>query len=126
MTTHVRPTTATVSPGRLRRTWPITFVVLGSIATGLVAALTLTLGVLPGATEAVVAGSLLIGFGIGWVTLDVVSARRTDQPQRWARVPAVAMATTGASLVALRPGDAAMTLLTWVWPPLLVALAVWT
>ena len=67
MTTHVRPTTATVPPGRLRRTWWIPFVVLGSIATGLVAALTLTLGVLPGATEAVVAGSLLIGFGIGWV-----------------------------------------------------------
>ena len=41
----------------------------------------------------------------------------TSQPQRWAVVPAVVMATTGAGLLAVTPGDATLTAAGWVWPP---------
>lgn len=102
-----------------------TRVVLGSLVVGALSALVLTLVVLPGATEAVVTGSLLLGFGVGWGTLAVASARRTSRPQRWARVPAVAMSATGAGLVALSPGDSSLSVLNWVWPPLMLALVAW-
>ena len=36
------------------------------------------------------------------------------------------MAATGAALMAFAPSDHTMTVLTWVWPPLALALAVWT
>ncbi len=36
------------------------------------------------------------------------------------------MTSTGAALMALAPSDHAMTVLTWVWPPLALALSVWT
>ncbi len=106
--------------------WSPTRVVLASLAVGILAAVVLTLVVVPGATEPVVTGSLLVGFGLGWAALAVLSARRTGTEQRWARVPAVAMAVTGAALVLLEPGEAALTALGWFWPPLLLALATWT
>jgi pimeloyl-ACP methyl ester carboxylesterase len=104
---------------------PGTRVVLGSMATGLTAATLLTLVVLPGATEGVTAGAALLGFGLGWAMLHVLAGRK-GHPQPWAVVPAVAMTSTGAALVALAPSDHTMTMLTWVWPPLGVALSVWT
>ena len=88
-------------------------------------ALALTAGVFPGATEAVVTGSLLIGFAVGWATLAFVSARRTSQPQRWAWVPAVAMSATGAALIAFPPDDSSLSALNWVWPPFMLALVAW-
>src|SRR3954447_8455501 len=69
--------------------------------------------------------ALLLGFGCGWALMATLTVRRTRQPQRWAVVPAVAMGVTGAALVLLTPDGHTMTALTWVWPPLLVALAVW-
>ena len=55
--------------------------------------------------------------------LAVLSVRFTDQPQRWAWAPAVSMGVSGLLLVAFASGvnDA----LRWVWPPALLALAVW-
>ena len=81
--------------------------------------------VFPGATEGVTVGAALLGFGLGWAMLHVL-AGRTGRPQPWAAVPAVAMTSTGAALVSLAPSDHTMTMLTWVWPPLALALSVWT
>ncbi len=61
-----------------------TRVVAGSLVAGAAIALALSLVVLPGATESVVTGSMLVGFGCGWALLAVLSARRTGRPQRWA------------------------------------------
>ncbi|HYO41158.1 MAG TPA: alpha/beta hydrolase [Nocardioidaceae bacterium] len=111
--------------GRRTGTWSDARVVLGSLVLGAVSALGLTMGVFPGATEAVVTGSLLVGFGVGWAALAVVSCCHTPRPQRWARVPAIAMSGTGAGLVAFSPDHSSLSVLTWVWPPLMVALVAW-
>jgi pimeloyl-ACP methyl ester carboxylesterase len=131
MTVHTHPSRDTApdagGPDTDRRTadWSVTRVVLGSLVLGAVSALVLTLVVFPGATEAVVTGSLLLGFGVGWGALAFVSARKTSRPQRWARVPAVAMTATGAGLVAFSPDDSSLAVLSWVWPPLMLALVAW-
>ncbi|MEP7045719.1 MAG: hypothetical protein ABI949_03510, partial [Ilumatobacteraceae bacterium] len=65
---------------------PVWRVVGGSIATGLVGALVLTLGVFAGASEYVITASALLAFACGWAMLAILSARYTSQPQRWARV----------------------------------------
>jgi hypothetical protein len=104
---------------------PDTRVVLVSLAAGLGAAVILTMLVLPGATEGVTAGAGLLGFGLGWAVLRGLS-ERTTRPQRWATVPAVAMTSTGAALMIVAPSDRTLAMLTWVWPGLALALAVWT
>lgn len=78
-----------------------------------------------GDREAVITGAFLLGFAVGWALLAVLSVRFTDRPQRWAVVPAAAMAIAGLGLVVLAPGDGALTALGWAWPPLLLALVVW-
>jgi hypothetical protein len=100
-------------------------IVAGSLLAGLVAAIALVLGPFAGDREAVITGAILLGFAIGWTLLAVLSTRFTDRPQRWAAVPAAAMALTGAGLIALAPGPRVLTALGWVWPPLLLALVVW-
>ncbi|HET6985997.1 MAG TPA: alpha/beta fold hydrolase [Kribbella sp.] len=100
--------------------------VLGSLTTGALTALVLTLVVFPGATEPVITGSVLLAFGLGWAMLAMLSTRMTGQSHRWAWVPAAAMSITGALLVAFSPQDATMSALNWVWPPAALVLAVWT
>ncbi|GAA2118070.1 hypothetical protein GCM10009843_09630 [Nocardioides bigeumensis] len=95
------------------------------MAAGAAAAALLTMLVLPGATEGVTVGATLLGFGLGWAMLRVCSSR-TSSPQPWAAIPAVAMVSTGAALMAVAPSDHTMNTLTWVWPPLALALSVWT
>ena len=99
--------------------------VVASLAAGVAAAAGLTLVVLPGATEGVTTGAALLGFGLGWWTMLVLSSR-TARPHRWAAVPAVAMTSTGVALVASAPSDHTLGVLTWIWPPLALALAGWT
>lgn len=120
VTTHHRVRPHGTSTGHR----PATRVVLVSLTSGLVAALFLTMLVVPGATEGVTAGATLLAFGLGWAMLHVLSAR-TGRPQRWAVVPAAAMASTGAALMLASPSDRTLTALTWVWPPLALALAGW-
>jgi pimeloyl-ACP methyl ester carboxylesterase len=55
--------------------------------------------------------------------LALLSVRNTDQPQRWALVPAVFMGVSGLLLVAF--GSDVIDVLRWVWPPALLVLAVW-
>jgi pimeloyl-ACP methyl ester carboxylesterase len=127
MSVDIRPTStrngSTPSPSRTRS---VTGVVAGSLVVGAAAALVLALVVFPGATEAVMTGSMLLGFGFGWALMAVGSARWTSRPQRWAVVPAVVMATAGLALLTLSPDDATLTALGWTWPPVMVALVVWT
>jgi pimeloyl-ACP methyl ester carboxylesterase len=66
---------------------------------------------------------VLFGFALGWTLLVVLSIRVTDQPQRWAIVPALCMVVSG--LLQLVLPDDLVAALDWVWPPAVLALATW-
>jgi pimeloyl-ACP methyl ester carboxylesterase len=100
-------------------------VLVFSLVAGAVTAALLAVVVFPGATESVVTGSVLLGFGLGWSLIAVLSVRMTSHPQRWAAVPAVAMTVTGLSLVVLSPQDTVLTWLNWVWPPAVLTMVAW-
>jgi pimeloyl-ACP methyl ester carboxylesterase len=129
MRDNTRPTTTPDVVGVSGTSHPATLpirAVAGSLVAGAMIALILALVAFPGATEGVATGSLLVGFGCGWVLLAVVATRRTSQPARWAAVPAGAMSLVGGALMVSAPGDAVMSALNWVWPPLMLALVAWT
>jgi len=100
-------------------------IVAGSLTTGFVVALVLVIGPFGGAQEHVIMGTALLGWALGWALLAVLSIRWSDQPERWAVVPAALMALAGASFLVFRPDANAMNLLGWIWPLALIALAVW-
>jgi pimeloyl-ACP methyl ester carboxylesterase len=93
------------------------------LATGLVAALLLVAAPFIPVQEAAVTGAVLCGFALGWATLAVLSVRFTDQPQRWATVPALLMGVAGLFLIGF--GSPAQKVLNWVWPPVMLAAAIW-
>jgi pimeloyl-ACP methyl ester carboxylesterase len=101
----------------------IGWVVAGSLATGLVAALLLVAAPFIPAEEPAVTGAVLCGFALGWAMLAVLSVRFTDQPQRWAAAPALLMGVGGLLLVGF--GSPVDQVLNWVWPPAMLALAIW-
>jgi pimeloyl-ACP methyl ester carboxylesterase len=101
----------------------IGWVVAGSLATGLVAALLLVAAPFIPAEESEVNGAVLCGFALGWAMLIVLSVRFTDQPQRWAAAPALFMGLGGLLLVGF--GSSVREVLSWVWPPALLVLVVW-
>ena len=101
----------------------IGWIVAGSLATGLVAAFLLASAPFIPAEEGAVTGAVLCGFALGWAMLAVLSVRFTDQPQRWAAAPALFMGVGGVLLVGF--GSAVHQVLNWVWPPVMLALAVW-
>ena len=112
-------------PAGHRRRLPVGMVVAIAMLSGLVNTLVLVLVVFAGGSEPVITGSALLGLASGWAMLAALTARWTDQPQRWAAVPAAVMATTGAGLLALTPGNGALTAAGWVWPPVGLVMAVW-
>jgi pimeloyl-ACP methyl ester carboxylesterase len=93
-----------------------------SLATGVLAAVVLTFCPFVPVTEAAVTGAVLCGFAIGWATLLGLSQWLTDQPQRWAAVPAVFMGTGGLLLLVF---GSTRGVLSWIWPPALLGLVVW-
>lgn len=95
-----------------------------SLAAGFAAAASLVLGPFGGAQEHVITGVALLAFASGWALLAVLSIHRTDQPQRWAVAPAALLGLTGAGLLVAAPGGDSLDALGWVWPPVLLALAV--
>jgi pimeloyl-ACP methyl ester carboxylesterase len=127
------PTTPTPDPGdedqgSSSRSGPgrrghIGWIVAGSLATGLVAALLLVAAPFIPAEESQVTGAVLCGFALGWVMLAVLSVRFTDQPQRWAAAPALFMGLGGLLLMGF--GSGPHQVLSWVWPPALLVLVVW-
>jgi hypothetical protein len=92
-------TSPRVTTRRMRR------IVVGSLLVGWVMAGILTLWIFAGAQEHAITGSALLGFSSGWAMLALLSTRMTSRPQRWAVVPAIALAATGLGLLALAPND---------------------
>jgi pimeloyl-ACP methyl ester carboxylesterase len=98
--------------------------VVGSQIAGLAVAIFLVTGPVAGGSEATITGSVLLAFGLGWGLLALLSTRFTDQPQRWALVPTVAMGLIGLSLLVLQPSTDVIGIVSWIWPLALVALVV--
>jgi pimeloyl-ACP methyl ester carboxylesterase len=109
-------------PDAIRR-GHIGWVIAASLGVGLLTALVLAAAPFVPATEDGVTGAVLIGFAVGWTMLAGLSALVTDQSQRWALVPALFMAASGLVLVMF--GERARDILNWVWPPAVLALAIW-
>jgi pimeloyl-ACP methyl ester carboxylesterase len=96
----------------------VTLTMLG----GALAALLAVAGPFAGAEEHVITGAVLAVFAASWALLARLSARRTDQPQRWANVPATIMAVAALFVLVIAPtGNEGG----WIWPPAILALAVW-
>lgn len=115
-TSAASPTDASAPRGHIGR------IVASTIAGGAIAAALAVTGPFAGAQEHVISGAVLAVFAAAWALLAWLSSRWTDQPQRWAKVPAAVMATAGAFVLAVAPtGNEAG----WVWPPALLALTVW-
>ena len=106
-----------------RRGVPMSVVVAGSLAVGFLAAVALVATPMVPATESALTGAVLCGFALGWAALAGLSARFTRQPQRWAAAPAVVLGGSGIALLAL--GSSAHPGIDWVWPPVLLGLALW-
>jgi pimeloyl-ACP methyl ester carboxylesterase len=117
--------TADGMPARRRRRLPVGVAVAIAMLSGVVNTLLLVLVVFAGASEPIITGSALLGLASGWALLATITTRWTSQPQRWAALPAVVMATTGAGLLVITPGNDALTAAGWVWPPVALVLSVW-
>jgi pimeloyl-ACP methyl ester carboxylesterase len=92
---------------------------------GFIIAAVLVVGPFGGAPEHVITGTVMLAFAAGWAFLAGLSIRWTDQPQRWATVPAAYMGTVGAGLLLFKPTGETLNALGWVWPPVVLALVVW-
>ncbi len=96
-------------------------IVVGCLAAGALLALALVVvGPLAGAQEHLITGTVLLTFAASWALLAALSILWTEQPQRWAAVPAGFMAFAGAGLIVFAPNGAAIDMLGWIWPPLLL------
>jgi pimeloyl-ACP methyl ester carboxylesterase len=101
----------------------IGWIVAGSLVAGILAALLLAAAPFIPATESGVTGAILLGLALGWALVAVLSVRFTDHPQNWTLAPAIFMGLGGFLLVAF--GSPMREVLAWVWPPVLLVLAVW-
>src|SRR6476661_4923156 len=106
------------------RTHNIGRIVAGSLVAGLLTAIILVAIPFAGAPENVISGAVLVAFGLGWALLAILSTVRTDQPQRWAALPAGVFVVAGFMLIAW-PGSVKVVALEWLWPPVLLALVAW-
>ena len=105
------------------KTHSIGRIVVGCLTGGVLVALTLVVvGPVAGAQEHVITGTVLLTFAASWALVATLSMLGTEQPQRWAAVPAGFMALAGAGLIVFAPSGAAIDMLGWVWPPLLLTL----
>ena len=111
-------TTSTHTPTRGHVGRIVTLTMVG----GLLGAVAAVIGPFAGAEEHVITGSVLAAFAFSWWLVAFLTKRWTDQPQRWAIVPATAMAAAAATLLAAAPTGNE---LGWVWPPALLALVAW-
>jgi len=91
-----------------------------SMLAGLVVAVVLVAVPMLPPEENVLAGAVLLGLASGWALLAVLSARLTDQPQRWAAAPATFLALAG--IVCATGSTSVQAVFGWVWPPMLLAL----
>jgi len=101
----------------------IGWITAGSLVTGLVVGVALAVAPFVPAEEGKVTGALLLGFALGWALLAWLSVRFSDQPQRWALLPAMFMGFGGLLLLVF--GSPTQGVLKWLWPPALLVLVVW-
>jgi pimeloyl-ACP methyl ester carboxylesterase len=99
--------------------------ILGGLVAGALLAVALLLGPASAGSEPLVTGSVLFAFGVGWGLMALLSTRFSAQPQSWMLVPAMVLGSIGLLLILFQPGPAIMDLLSWIWPPALIILAVW-
>ena len=97
-------------------------IVVGCLTAGLVVALGLVLGPIAGAQDHVITGTVLLAFASSWALLATLSILWTDQPQRWAAMPAGFMGLAGAGLLAFAPSGSVIDALGWIWPPVFLVL----
>ena len=102
----------------------IAWIVIVSLLAAVLLSIVLVLVVVAGARENVISAAVLFAFAAGAVLLAVLSARRSDQPQRWAVVAAGWLAPAGIVLL-IWPGIVSTAAIAWVAPILLLALVVW-
>lgn len=114
-----------IVPNARPRSRRLFLLVFGSLIIGFLLPFLIALGPAAGGGESRMTGSALLGWGIGWGLLAGLSIRYTDQPQRWAVLPAVILGVSGVALIAFAPGANVMGLLAWVWPIPVLLLAVW-
>jgi pimeloyl-ACP methyl ester carboxylesterase len=100
-------------------------VVIASLVVGFLLPIVLAVGPASGGGESRMTGAALLGWGIGWALITLLSTRFTDQPERWALIPAGILGVTGIALIAFAPGAAVMDQLAWVWPVPILVLAIW-
>ncbi len=102
----------------------IAWVVIVSFLAAVLLAVVLVMLVVPGARENVISAAVLFAFAAGAALLGVLSARRSDQPQRWALIVAAWLALA-ATLLLIWPSVVETAAIAWVAPVLLLALVVW-
>lgn len=113
------------SPQQITSTRSPVLAILVSLIAGIALAVALVLGPASGGSEAMITGSVLFAFGLGWGLMAFLSTRYSAQPQTWMTVPALFLGITGLLLIVFQPGPTVMDLLSWIWPPALAVLAVW-
>jgi hypothetical protein len=108
-----------VAPSDPKPRGQIGWIVAASLTLGFVAALLLVAAPFVPAQENAIIGALLCGFALGWAMFVLLSARFTDQPQRWVTAPAVFMGLGG--LLLLGFGSSVRGVLSspdrWQWTP---------
>src|SRR5690348_1382927 len=119
------PDEATTEGRGTPRRGHIGLIVLGSVSFGFILGLVLDVLVFGGNREPVITGLALLSLAAGFLMLAELSKRRTDQPQQWARIAALAFAVTGVLVLLLRPSSHLLRLLGWVWPVLLLVIVIW-
>jgi len=102
----------------------VAWIVIVSLLAAILLSIVLVMVVVAGARENVISAAVLFAFAAGAVLLAVLSARRSDQPQRWALIAAGWLALAGIVLL-IWPGVVATDGIAWVTPVLLLALVIW-
>ena len=100
------------------------FVVFACLITGLLVGLGLAFGQFAGTSEVAISVYLLLAFSVAWAAVAIISSRFTDQPQRWAAVPAAVLALLAAVLL-IWPGLYTEAFIGWLWPIALLVLLAW-
>src|SRR5437016_6035207 len=102
----------------------IAWIVIVSLVAAILLAIVLALLIFGGARENVISAAVLFAFAAGAALLARLSARKSDQPQRWALIAAGWLALA-ATLLLIWPSVVETTVIAWVAPVLLLALVIW-